>query len=31
MKYEAEVDRLRHSKFVAMRDDKNPRTIVKET
>jgi DNA ligase D-like protein (predicted ligase) len=24
------VDRLRHSKFVALRDDKNPRTIVKE-
>ena len=23
--------RLRHSKFVALRDDKNPRTIVKET
>ena len=26
-----EGDRLRHSKFVALRDDKNPRTIVKET
>jgi DNA ligase D-like protein (predicted ligase) len=26
-----EADRLRHSKFVALRDDKNPRTIVKET
>jgi DNA ligase D-like protein (predicted ligase) len=25
------ADRLRHSKFVALRDDKNPRTIVKET
>ena len=24
-------DRLRHSKFVALRDDKNPRTVVKET
>src|ERR1700674_197496 len=24
------ADRLRHSKFVALRDDKNPRTIVKE-
>ena len=23
--------RLRHSKFVALRDDKNPRTVVKET
>jgi DNA ligase D-like protein (predicted ligase) len=26
-----EADRLRHSKFVALRDDKNPRAIVKET
>jgi len=26
-----EADRLRHSKFVALRDDKNPRTVVKET
>ena len=25
-----EADRLRHSKFVALRDDKNPRTIIKE-
>jgi bifunctional non-homologous end joining protein LigD len=25
------ADRLRHSKFVALRDDKNPRTVVKET
>jgi DNA ligase D-like protein (predicted ligase) len=25
------ADRLRHCKFVALRDDKNPRTIVKET
>jgi len=25
-----EGDRLRHSKFVTMRDDKNPRAIVKE-
>jgi ATP-dependent DNA ligase len=25
------ADKLRHSKFVALRDDKNPRTIVKET
>jgi hypothetical protein len=25
------ADRLRHSKFAALRDDKNPRTIVKET
>jgi ATP-dependent DNA ligase len=25
------ADRLRHAKFVALRDDKNPRTIVKET
>src|SRR3984893_13042834 len=25
------ANRLRHSKFVALRDDKNPRTIVKET
>jgi DNA ligase D-like protein (predicted ligase) len=24
------ADRLRHSKFVALRDDKNPRTVVKE-
>lgn len=23
-------DRLRHSKFVALRDDKNPRSVVKE-
>jgi bifunctional non-homologous end joining protein LigD len=26
-----EADRLRHSKFVALRDDKNPREVVKET
>ena len=26
----AEGDRLRHSKFVALRDDKNPRDVVKE-
>jgi len=26
-----EGDRLRHSKFVALRDDKNPREVVKET
>jgi DNA ligase D-like protein (predicted ligase) len=26
----AEGDRLRHSKFVALRDDKNPREVVKE-
>ena len=25
------ADRLRHSKFVALRDDKNPRALVKET
>jgi bifunctional non-homologous end joining protein LigD len=25
-----EGDRLRHSKFVSLRDDKNPRTVVKE-
>src|SRR5215471_15749646 len=25
------ADRLRHSKFVALRDDKNPLTVVKET
>jgi DNA ligase D-like protein (predicted ligase) len=25
-----EADRLRHSKFVALRDDKNPREVVKE-
>jgi DNA ligase D-like protein (predicted ligase) len=25
------ADRLRHSKFVALRNDKNPRTVVKET
>jgi ATP-dependent DNA ligase len=25
------ADRLRHPKFVALRDDKNPRTVVKET
>jgi bifunctional non-homologous end joining protein LigD len=25
-----EGDRLRHSKFVASRDDKNPREVVKE-
>ncbi len=25
-----EGDRLRHSKFVALRDDKNPRGVVKE-
>lgn len=24
------ADRLRHSKFVALRDDKNPRTVIKE-
>ncbi len=26
-----EGDRLRHSKFVALRDDKNPKEVVKET
>jgi ATP-dependent DNA ligase len=25
-----EGDRLRHSKFVALREDKNPREVVKE-
>jgi ATP-dependent DNA ligase len=25
-----EADRLRHSKFVALRDDKNPRQVFKE-
>jgi bifunctional non-homologous end joining protein LigD len=25
-----EVDRLRHSKYVALRDDKNPREVIKE-
>jgi ATP-dependent DNA ligase len=25
-----EGDRLRHSKFVALRDDKNPREVFKE-
>lgn len=25
-----EADRLRHSKFVALREDKNPRSVVKE-
>jgi ATP-dependent DNA ligase len=25
------ADGLRHSKFVALRDDKNPQTVVKET
>jgi len=25
------ADGLRHSKFVALRDDKNPRALVKET
>ena len=25
-----EGDRLRHSKFVALRDDKNPREVMKE-
>jgi ATP-dependent DNA ligase len=25
-----EGDRLRHSKFVALRDDKNPREVIKE-
>jgi len=25
-----EGDRLRHSKFVALREDKNPRDVVKE-
>jgi bifunctional non-homologous end joining protein LigD len=25
-----EADRLRHSKFIALRDDKNPREVVKE-
>lgn len=26
-----EADKLRHSKFVAIRDDKNPRSVVKES
>jgi ATP-dependent DNA ligase len=25
-----EADRLRHSKFVALREDKNPRSVTKE-
>ena len=25
-----EADRLRHSKFVALREDKNPRSVIKE-
>jgi len=25
-----EADRLRHSKFVGLREDKNPRRVVKE-
>jgi len=25
-----EADRLRHSKFVGLREDKNPRSVVKE-
>jgi hypothetical protein len=30
VQYEAQVDRLRHSKFVGLREDKNPRSAVKE-
>jgi hypothetical protein len=30
VQYEAYVDRLRHSKFAGLREDKNPRSVVKE-
>ena len=30
VQYEAQVDRLRHSNFFALRQDKNPREVVKE-
>jgi len=29
--YEAQIDHLRHSRFVGLRDDKNPREVVHET
>jgi hypothetical protein len=31
LKYEAEVDHLKHTKFVGLKDDKDPAKIVKET
>jgi hypothetical protein len=30
VRYEAQVDRLRHSKFVGLREDKDTRRVVKE-
>jgi hypothetical protein len=31
VQYEAEADHLRHTKFVGLKDDKDPAKIVKET
>jgi cobalamin biosynthesis protein CobT len=30
VQYEAQIDRLRHSKFAGLREDKNPKSVVKE-
>ncbi len=30
VQYEAQVDRLRHSKFVGLREDKNAKSVIKE-
>lgn len=30
VQYEAQIDHQRHSRFVALRDDKNPREVVHE-
>ena len=31
LKYEAEVDHLKHTKFVGLKDDKDPAKVVEET
>ena len=30
VQYEASVDHLRHAKFAGLRDDKDPRKVIKE-
>src|SRR5258708_7143250 len=31
VQYEAEVDHLRHTRFIGLRDDKDPSKVIKET
>ena len=30
VQYEAQIDHLRHSKFAGLREDKDPRSVIKE-